>query len=122
MASAIDTLLPLFKATVDGANEIAERIISATSAKSDEVKDAIENSDDPALVEYRANRDKLEAGIAKAKERLAALNKDAREHARSVLPGLPEDFDLDTAKGEFLAKRREATAARTFMLTLVQGD
>lgn len=106
-------------ALVSDANALAARIKAANSDPSEAVKAVLASSDDKRVVEYREKRGKAEAQIEKLQSFLTELEESVQDIALSLLPTASDDFDVEAATKEFLAKRAEVTALKKAIGTIV---
>lgn len=120
--TAFDAMFTMLKAQVEEANAIGEKVKTATTTSKTAIDQIINESDDETLVSYRESVEKAQAAIKAAQEKLDAKRKAAEEHAKTLIPGVGDGFDVDAAKAEFLEKRKVITSMKTALKGLLGND
>lgn len=118
----IAPVVAVLSAKVNDANAIATEIKTATSVDKDAVKKILSESDDSEIVTYRKQRAKYSEALAQVQAKLKDLDDSAKSHARTLMPGVSEDFDLETKRDEFLAIRKTVTESKKFLLSILGND
>lgn len=105
------SLIDLFAAAVDTANEAAVEYRRLTSGKDEAVATAINSSTDDQVVAFREWRSKVEAQIAEAQARIDAKTAEVREYIEAHLDA--SDTDPEAVKARYLEARQDATKMRS---------
>lgn len=114
--------LGIWKTAVEDANALGLKIQAATANQDDQVKAVLDTSDDAKVVKFREAKAKVLEQIETLKAQVTNAEANIKEHARTLLPSFDADFNVEEAKKEFAAKRKNANDARKALLMFVDEE
>lgn len=119
---AIDALTPVFVEQVKSANNLAAKVIAATSGVDEKVDAYISESDDEQVAKFREWLKAAQEKVAEIQAKIAENTAQIKVVAANAVANSDDVIDVDAVKAQFLEARAAAYATRKTLQNFMGSD